>query len=269
LIIMYEFPVTGPVTTEIRIGDGRVDVNAEPSVSTATVAVTALDDTDLARDVAARTTVELRGSKLFIKTPDISTGWLRRRGSRVAITVRVPAGGPLELRTPTADATCSGAYRQAEVHSASGDVFVETVTGDFSVKTASGDVRMMRVSGDLKANSASGDVSADTIDGSATIHTASGDVEIGTLGTGLRTTTASGDVRVGTLRRGAAKVNSASGDISVGVVPGVGVWMDLTSMSGRTRSDLDPAGAPVNGAEPQVTLNLRTMSGDVMVGRGA
>jgi DUF4097 and DUF4098 domain-containing protein YvlB len=269
LITMHEFPVTGPLTTDIRIGDGRVDVTAEAGVTTATVTVEPLDNTDLSRDAAARTTVELQGKQLSIKTPEISTGWLRRRGARVGITVVVPADGPLELRTASADATCSGTYRLASVHTASGDVFIETVTGDLSVNAASGDVRIMRVNGDLKANSASGDVSADTIDGSATIHTASGDVEIGTIGAGLRANSASGDVRVGTLRRGAAKVNSASGDISVRVVPGIGVWMDLTSMSGRARSELDPASAPANGAQPEVSLHLRSMSGDVVVGRAA
>ncbi|MEV6969501.1 DUF4097 family beta strand repeat-containing protein [Hamadaea sp. NPDC051192] len=264
---MYEFPITGPLSTDVRVSAGRVEITAQPGLTTATVAVEPFDGSDLSREAAAQTTVELHGTNLIVKAPE-HKGWLKMRNPRLAVSIRIPADSTLDLRTASADATCSGAYRQVSVHSASGDVFVEDVTGDFAITTASGDVRAMHVGGEFKANSASGDISADTVDGSADLHSASGDVELGTLSGGVRATTASGDFALRTLRNGVAKVNSASGDIAIGVVPGIGVWMELTSMSGRARSDLQPSDAPASG-QPDVALHLRSMSGDIVVSRAA
>jgi len=264
---MYEFPVTSPLAAEIRIAAGRVEVTAQPGLTTATVSVEPLDNSDQSQEAAAQTLVELRGTDLIVKAPE-SKNWLRMRHPRLAVKVAVPADSSLDLTTASADATCSGAFREARVDSASADIFIENVTGVLGVKTASGDIKATHVGGDFKITSASGDVTVAAIDGSAAVHTASGDVELGTVGGDIGVTTASGDVNVRTLHRGSAKVNSASGDIKVGVIAGVGVWMDLTTMSGRARSDLDPAGAPANG-QPDVALHLRSMSGDIVVARAA
>ncbi|NUT31869.1 MAG: DUF4097 family beta strand repeat protein [Hamadaea sp.] len=266
---MSEFPVSGPITAEIRVGAGRVQVTGAPGATVATAVVEPLDDSDLARDCAARTVVEMRGDRLYVKTPEIATGWLRRRSASVAITVTVPTGSSLELKAASADVTVTGELRKADVTSASGDLSIERITEQLSVNTASGDLRAGAVGGDLKVISASGDITVDTVDGHASLHSASGDFHIGSAGNGVRANTASGDVMVGVLRRGAAKVTSASGDIRIGVAPGTGVWQDLHSMSGRTRSELDPAGPPTGGGEPEVTLQLRSMSGDVTLGRFA
>lgn len=266
---MPEFPVSGPVTAEIRIAAGRVQVTAQPGATVATAVVEPLGGDDASRETAARTVVEMHGDRLFIKTPESSTGWLRRRHASVAITVTVPAGSSLEMKTASADVSCSGDYRRADITSASGDVFVENVAEDLGVDTASGDVRAGRVVGELRVKSASGDVTVDAVGGATTLHSASGDLHVGTAGNGVRANTASGDVVVGVLQRGTAKVNSASGDIRIGVVPGTGVWQDLTSMSGRVRSELDPTGAPAGGGQPELTLQLRSISGDVSLTRVA
>jgi DUF4097 and DUF4098 domain-containing protein YvlB len=264
---VYDFPTTGPITADIRVSAGYLEVSAEEGRSTVSVSVEPMNDTDLSREAASRTTVELRDGKLSIKAPESPTGWLRRRGADVRITAVLPAHSSIELRTASADARCVGVYREAAVNTASGDVVVENVTGNVGANTASGSVRFSRVDGDFTVNSASGDVTADVVGGTAVVRSASGEVELSSVGAGLKLNTASGDVRIGVLRRGAAKVNSASGDILVGVAPGAGVWMDLNSMSGRARSDLDTSSAPVNGADPDVTLRLRSMSGNVVVTR--
>lgn len=266
---MYEFPVTGPIDTEIRLADGRVDTTTQNGLTTATVKVDPMDGSDASREAAERTTVEMHGNRLSIKAPDIgATGWLRGRRAKISITATLPAESTVELRSASADATLHGVYAAVAVHTASGDAFVETVTGDLTVNAASGDVKAGHVSGDLKVNSASGDLHAEQVDGTMTVHTASGDVEVGTVGGGAKANTASGDITITRLIRGNAKINSASGDIEIGVGAGAGVYMDVSSMSGRARSELDTTSVPANGNEPEVTLHLRSMSGDITVKRG-
>ncbi|WP_051367556.1 DUF4097 family beta strand repeat-containing protein [Hamadaea tsunoensis] len=265
---MPTFPVTGPVLAEVRIASGRLDTRAEAGRTTVDVSVTPLDATDAARDAAARTTVEMHGDRLVVKTPDNNAGWLRKRSASVKIVIGLPENSGLELRMASADATLAGTYNAVDVHTASGDVSLDGATGDVTADAASGDVRVGRVGGSLKLNTASGDLRADSIDGGVTVHSASGDVTIGTVGNGLKVNTASGDVRIGALRAGAAKVTCASGDVTVGVPAGTSVWMDVHSMSGRVRSDLDPSNAP-EGGQAHVSLSLRSMSGDVTITRAA
>jgi hypothetical protein len=262
---MSEFPTTGPVAAEIRLFDGRLNITAEDR-SSATVTVEPMTNSDASRDAASRTTVEMRGNKLIVHTPELSGGWLRWRGAPVSITIHLPTSSSIEAKIASADSTLRGDFGSVGVNVASGDVLVDRTSGDLTVNSASGDLRVERVGGDLKVNSASGDVTAGTVDGSVTVHTASGDVEIGVAGGNVRANTASGDVKVGQTRRGAVKVNSASGDVSVGVLSGVGVWLDVTSMAGRARSELDTTAAVPNG-QADLSLHLRSMSGDIRVSR--
>jgi DUF4097 and DUF4098 domain-containing protein YvlB len=265
---MYEFPVTGAIEAEFRLADGRVDTTTQAGLTTATVTVEPMDGSEASREAAERTTVEMQGKRLTVKAPDIgTTGWLRGRRAKISVTATLPADSEVELRSASADATLHGVYGNVAVHTASGDAFVEIVNGDLTVNAASGDVRAQHVGGDLKVNSASGDINADAVDGAIVVHTASGDVEIGAVGNGAKANTASGDITITKIIRGQAKINSASGDIEVGIGAGTGVYMDISSMSGRARSDLDTSHSPVSNGDPEVTLHLRSMSGDITVKR--
>ena len=77
-----------------------------------------------------------------------------------------------------------------------------------------------------------------------------------------RVETGSGDVSVGRISRGQVMVRAASGDVAIGVPPGVPVWTDITSVSGTIRSTLPSAGRPADGHD-HVEIRARTVSGDV------
>lgn len=261
---MHEFPATTPLHLVVRLSSGAVEVTAEERDS-ATVDVQPGDAHDASRDLAADTTVELRGDTLLVVTPKSSEGLLRRSGS-VRIDVRMPLDGTVEVKAASADTVCRGRYARAALTSASGDILVEHVTGDASAETASGKVRMIRIDGDLTVRGASGDVRADHAGGRINAKLASGDLQIGEAVSDVLAKTASGDVRLGAAGRGAVRVSTTSGDVAVGVRAGTGVWLDLSTVSGRTSNGLDMAGsAPSDGH--QLSLQLRTVSGDIDVHR--
>jgi hypothetical protein len=61
---------------------------------------------------------------------------------------------------------------------------------------------------------------------------------------------------------------TASGDVSVGVAAGTGVWLDLNTASGSTTSDLAMGGGPSEGVrEAALEVRIRTASGDIDVHR--
>lgn len=261
---MPEYAHPGPINLEVRIAAGEVEIHAEPR-ETASAEVEPYDDSAGSRELAEKTRVEFSGDTLLISAPELG-GWLLRRSPKLRVTARVPTGSSARIRVASADLHGYGEWSQVKLNSASGDAQLEQVTGDVSVNTASGDMRAVRVGGQLTVNTASGDITTRQVDGPVDIKSASGDVRIEHAAGDVNLKTASGDATIGAVRRGTVRAHSVSGDISVGVVSGTGVWLDLNTLSGRTRSDLDMgAGAPAAGHD--LTVNVNTVSGDIAVHR--
>jgi DUF4097 and DUF4098 domain-containing protein YvlB len=109
---------------------------------------------------------------------------------------------------------------------------------------------------------------ADRID----VRGSSGDVRLGDVAGDLSVVAVSGDVTVLSLARGRAHLRSVSGQVDVGIARGVALRVDAESMSGTVHSDIvlsdDPEGS-VGEGDPTVTLTVRSVSGDVLVKRGA
>lgn len=261
---MPEYATPGPINLEIRIAAGDVEIHAEPR-QTAVAEVVPHDDSGSARELAEKTRVEVSGDTLLISAPELG-GWLLRRAPKLRVTARVPTGSSARIRVASADIHGYGEWSQVRVNSASGDTQLDQVTGDVSVNSASGGVRAVRVGGRLTVNTASGDVTSNQVDGRIDVKSASGDIQVDTAGGDVVLKTASGDAIIGAARNGTVRAHSVSGDVSVGVVSGTGVWLDLNTLSGRTHSDLDMSG----GAPPashDLTINVNTVSGDIAVRR--
>jgi hypothetical protein len=264
---MPEFPCSNPITVDLRTFGGSVELHAEPR-DTAVVEVSPYDSSESSQEAADQTRIELTGDTLLIAAPEAS-GWLLRRSPRLRVVARVPAGSNARMRVASADVTCRGDWGQAKLNSASGDAHFEQVAEDLTVNTASGDVRAVRVGGRLTVKTASGDVSADQVGDSVDVTSASGDVQIDAAGGDVNVKTASGDTVVRAARRGTLRATSVSGDVWVGVVTGTGVWLDLTTLSGRTNSDLHMSEEGGTGTNHNLTLHIRTVSGDIDVRRVA
>jgi DUF4097 and DUF4098 domain-containing protein YvlB len=263
----YEFPHDGPIEASVRIGSGDLTVIAEPT-STVSVLVAAGDGSDASRNAAAHTTVDFSGGSLRVETPDSGGGWLFRRSGQLRIQIRVPLDSHLRASTGSADVRLDGRLGNAELNTGSGDTYVAATSGDLTVKTGSGDLRAETIGGELRVNSGSGDVTVRSATGPVMIVTASGDVEIDDPRTSVTAQTASGDVRLRAVRSGDIRANTASGDVTVGVPIGTRVWLDLNTVSGSTRSNLDMSTTPIEGGT-QVSLRLQTVSGDIAVSRVA
>jgi DUF4097 and DUF4098 domain-containing protein YvlB len=100
------------------------------------------------------------------------------------------------------------------------------------------------------------------------VRTASGDLLVGTAATDVTARTASGDIRIDTAASGTLRLTTVSGDATVGVAPGLRIWLDLQTVSGRLRSDL-PEDAPEAGGAAQLSISLQSVSGDLRLRRAA
>ncbi len=165
------------------------------------------------------------------------------------VVVTTPDGAQVDAQVASADVEGRGSY------------------GDVSVDSASGDVSFGHVDGRFEVNTASGDVDVDFVGDNSRVNSASGDVTIGGAEHDVKVRTASGDVCLRSVVRGKVDVQSASGDVEVGIRQGSTVYIDASSMSGEMTSELGISDIPPESDGPAVDFRARTMSGDVTVRR--
>jgi DUF4097 and DUF4098 domain-containing protein YvlB len=281
-----EFETAGSVHLYVENEVGLVSITAR---ETATTVVALGADTSEGEELVEHAAVEHRPSGgrniVAVKVPS-RRGMRFRRGAAVTVHIELPEGSDVKVVTASANVEINGSVGEADITTGSGDISTDDVAADVTVKTASGDTTVGRVGGDLRAHSASGDLRCSSVTGTATFSTATGDLEVGAAGSrvevkattgnvrlgelahGARIVNVSGDVRVLALGEGTLRIRSVSGDVSVGVVEGVDLHVDVETMSGSVHSDIPLGDAPAAGARgTQVDLSVRSVSGNVEIGR--
>ena len=230
------FAVTGPAELEVRLNSGEIEIEAVDDATSVDVELIAYDEESQLLVDEAR--VELREHhgrpQVVVDVPQKRSGFsLGNLFSRQGISCRVrcPEGSLLTTRTRSADLLVRGAI------------------GGMNIATASGDVEADRVLGGVNVNTASGDVRIGSADDNVTVSTVSGDQEHGAV------------------MRGNVSAHSVSGDVHIGVRRGSKVFLDCSTVSGDTSSELEvsPEAPATDG--PLVEIRAKTVSGDIRIAR--
>ena len=187
------------------------------------------------------------------------------RDPKFDVTIQTPLFADLDVTTVSADIRVTGIVGKARVQTTSGDVKLEEVEGSADIKTVSGDIEGGSFGADLRLQTISGDATFGSVEGRSTLKSVSGDLALGAAASDVRATSVSGDIRIDGVSQGGSVVKTTSGDVTVGVAPGAVVWMDISSLSGDTSSDLEAG----EGSSDQVDVEVRasSLSGDVHVRR--
>jgi hypothetical protein len=254
----WTFPSTGPVTADLELAAGLVDVSLDGGDEVVVRLEPLHGDSERARGQIEAAEVGCSGSELKVHVPK-----RKLREADLRLRVSMPPGSSLRAGTASADVRVRGATAGLEARTASGDVVVGDSCDRLKAVTASGDVLCGAVAGEADVRTASGDVGAESIGGKASVQTASGDVRLGRIKEGARIRTASGDVKIASAASGEVLVNTASGDVMVGVDRGVGAWLDLVTVSGDTSCTL--ASEPEGEANAELRISCRTVSGDILI----
>jgi hypothetical protein len=257
----WDFPCSDPVDISIDSwAAGNIAVSGEPT-DTVIVEVEP-SQRGRAADLVDDVQVAFEDGQLYIRGP---RGIAFRARSGLDLTIKVPLGSTCAAKTASAGLSCVGVVSALLMNTASGDLTAGSVTGDVTVRSASGDVLLDNVGGELTMHTASGDTQVRQVSGAVRVNSASGDVAIGYSGGPVTVRTASGDVRLDGVASGPVELSCATGDIQVAVVPGLAVYLELSSMSGSVRSDLDEVDGPDGDTEAPVEIKARTMSGYIRI----
>ena len=258
----WDFPGSDPIDVSIDLASGRVTLDAGPVPAT-TVDVTPSRFSRNAEKLIDEVRVAFDHGRLEVAGPR-RTGLFRGHAA-FDVKVTLPEGSRCMARTASADINCNGELGALDAHAASGDITAARVTGHLQAETSSGDVRLDET-GTAEIRTASGDVRLTWARDDVSVRTASGDVTIANAAGDVAGTTASGDFRLASVARGSTEVSTASGDVIIGVNPGVGVYLDLSSAVGSVTSQLDETGPSDDVA---LGVRCRTASGDIRIVRAA
>lgn len=184
----------------------------------------------------------------------------------LVVTVRAPAGSKLAVRAGSGDITVTGRAGSSAARTGAGDIRLDAVDGDAELTAGSGTVHAGAIKGRTRARTGSGDVSLAALNGPGEVKAGSGTVRVGEVRADLLARTGSGGLQISDAETGRLDLTTGSGDLRVGVHAGVIAELDVSSRSGRVRSELDVRdGAPESPAV--LVVHGRAGSGDVLVNR--
>ena len=282
---MPTFDTPGPVSLDVEIGIGDLRIEASDRTDT-TVEVRPTDPAKRGDVVAAdQTRVECSGDRLVIKAPNGWRQWMPRRGDSIDVVIGLPAGSPVRAEVGVVTVRIDGRIGACRckvgagnisvgeagpvnLRTGVGDIALDRAVGRADVVTGSGGVRIGAVEGPAAVKNANGDTWIGSVTGDARVSAANGSITVERTGSGIVAKTANGAVRVGEVGHGTAVVQSAFGDIEIGIRPGVAAWLALSTKFGEVRNDLDAAGSPGAGEET-VEVHAGTSYGDISVHRSS
>lgn len=204
--------------------------------------------------------LELTGSRLKVQ----SSKALPLRAVPLGVTVRAPQGSHVITKVGSAEVTVTGEAGRLEIRTGTGDVTADHAEASSEVNSGSGKLRLGPMLGGLRAKTGSGDIEVSSIGGNSVLYTGTGDVWLGAVQHDVQVRTGSGDVTVADAVSGRIHLGTGSGNVRVGVRPGVAAQLDLASSSGSARSELDVSDTPPED-EPALFITGRTGSGTALV----
>ena len=287
--------VPGPLRVAGQLRWADAHVTAVPDLAEASVILEVTGSRAL--DMATQVRVTLGPDRIDVEVPSVISLFGPRVSLRVAI--RVPEGSTLDLAAGSGDLWADGTYDTARLRSGSGEVRLEQA-GVASLRAGSGGVTVAGDIGVLEVRAGSGDVRVEAAQratikagsggvdlgrvGSVTLSVGSGRIAVGrvtdlldvTSGSGdlaiassageVRARSGSGDVVVAVAEEGRIEARSASGRVTIGVPHGTAAHLDVSSSSGRVRTDLEER-ADATGYERTLAVQARSSSGSITLER--
>jgi DUF4097 and DUF4098 domain-containing protein YvlB len=281
---MPEFETPEPISVTFELGVAG-DVRIVASDRTDTVVEVRPTDASDESDVktAQQVRAEYANGVLLVKGPKVRAFDFSRKTRSVDVTVELPSGsrvsGDVQLGSfhgegrlgETRLKTSVGNYRfertgSLNLDTAAGHVAVEHVEGDADIHTGSGKVTIGRIEGTAVIKDSNGRIEIDSVTGEARIRAANGDISVERAGAGVEAKTANGAIRLGEVVRGSVTLETAMGDLEVGIAEGTAAWVDAHTGFGQLSNELDATSRPGESDET-VEVRAQTSHGRITIHR--
>lgn len=279
----FETPEPIAVTIELPLGD--VHVIASDRVDTVVVVNPSDRSRTLDVEAADKTRVEYSDGGLLIKAPKqrgLGTYIGLGRAGSVDVTIELPTDSNVQGEAGWADFRGNGRLGDIRIKTGAGDIRLDQ-TGQLHLASGAGSVTVNRAVGHTELTGA-GEMRIGEIDGEAVIKNLNGKTWVGEVTAALRVKSANGDITVdrahaevgaktangniqlGEVVSGSVVLESASGELEIGIRDGTAAWVDASTRFGRVHNDLGSADAPEPSQET-VEIRARTSFGNIVIRR--
>lgn len=278
---MPKFETPEPITANIEPGNAQVTIITGERLDTVVEIGPTTPGNESDIDAAERTTVEFANDILTIRGPKLNPFKWPNKTRSIDVTIELPTGSHVHGKSGMGSLTATGrlgdlSYKTGlghvrfdeaavlSVSSASGDVLGNRIAGRASITTASGRLHI----GELAAGGVLKNSNGNTVIGSAggpvKVRSANGDISVEEAADDVDAKTANGAVRVLDAVRGLLTLETAMGEIEVGIGEGSAAWLDVKTKFGRVRNEMTVTEAPPEHAE-KVEVHASTAFGDIRV----
>ena len=280
---MPTFDTPEPIVANLEPVVGNVRIIASDRTDTV-VEVRPSDETD-ASDVKAakQTVVEYAGGTLSVKAPKMHPLDFSKKTRSIEVTVELPAGSRVQGSTGLGDLHGTGrlgacTYKsgighlqldhtgELHLHTATGNVVVEQVTGNAEISTSSGRVHVGAVTGTGVVKNSNGATTIGAAGSSVRVRAANGDITVERAEDAVDAKTANGAVRVLDAVRGTLTLETAMGEIEIGIREGSAAWLEVKTRFGRVSNSMSATAAP-DAAADKVEVRANTSFGDIIIHR--
>ncbi|MFI5986100.1 DUF4097 family beta strand repeat-containing protein [Streptomyces sp. NPDC051555] len=266
------FETPGPISASVEFEVGTIRVTATKRADTVVEVRPSNPGEDVDVRAAQQTKISYSAGQLFVKGPRKRS--LFGRSGSLDIVLALPTGSDLRGDCPMADFLCSGPLGQVRLKTSLGDLRVEEAAA-VHLTTGHGNTHVDTVTGNAEL-SGSGRISADVIGGAAIVKNSNGDIALGEVHGHLKATTsngsvsigsahagveaksANGHIKIGEVARGQVALQTAAGNISVGIARSTAAWLDVNTRVGSVRNGLTTTDGP---ADTDETVEVRARSG--------
>jgi len=282
---MPTYTTPTPIDLAINVQVGAIEVVAGDRADTVVTVTATNPSKEGDRRSADETKVDFDGHRLTITGPRVYFAWIGpgSKSDSIDVKVELPTGSRLTAELSYGGVHTSGRLGATRIKAAGGSADVDS-TGDLWLRAGHGSATVANVDGSLEITADHGQIRVGTVTGDAILKASHGSVRIEESGGGLDAKLSYGDLEITKARAsvtaktaygsiqllevssGSIEVESGYGQITIGVLPGVPAWLDLSSKNGRVRNELDGDGAPA-GSEQTVAVRGRTQFGDITIQR--
>jgi len=280
---MPSFDTPEPISVSIALIVGDVRIIA--SDRSDTVVVVSPSDRSNESDVKAaeRTRVEYSRGRLMIKAPK---HWKHYSpfggGESIDVTIELPADSDVQGEAPMAEFRSDGRLGECRFSTSTGSIRLDqtgplhlnagvgSVTVDRAVGrtevTGAGDVRIRAIDGPAEIKNLNGDTWVGEITGDLRCKAANGNIAVDRAHAAITAKTANGDVRFGDVARGSAELETAFGELEVGIRKGTSALLDVRTKFGNVHNSLAASEGP-ESSDQTVEVRARTSYGDIVIRR--
>ncbi|QES48148.1 hypothetical protein DEJ50_10320 [Streptomyces venezuelae] len=277
---MPAFETTEAISAIVEIEVGSIRITASKRTDTLVEVLPGNPGHDGDVRAAEATKVSCSGNTLTVKGPKKSG--LFGRTPTVEVSIELPTGSEVRAGTVVGDIDLVGAFADCRLKTAMGElridrattvhlkndhggVHVEEITGDADI-TVSGRAEIGRIDGRAVLGNANGETILGTVAGDLRAKVSNGSITVGAAHAGVDARSSNGPIRIGEVVRGRVVLETAVGEVEVGIRRATAAWLDVHTDLGSVQNHLGCVDGPT-ATDETVEVRARSGYGDIVIHR--